>query len=224
MQYNTSRVARTKAQARRSYNRLSRWYDLLAGSSEEKYRAMGVEAVAVQPGERVLEIGCGTGTSLAALAGLVGAGGLACGLDLSDGMVGMAKQRVEKAGLNGWTQVCLGDGARLPFTAGSFNAVFLSFTLELFDTPEIPQVLAGCKRVLKPGGRLGVVAMGKESPPGPAERIYEWFHHKMPVLVDCRPIDARAVVQAAGFTIQHEQWESMWGLPVVVLGLSIGDF
>ena len=82
----------------------------------------------------------------------------------------------------------------------------------------------GVVAVDTPGGRLGVVAMGQGSPPGMAERIYEWFHRRMPVLVDCRPIDARAMVEAAGFIVQSERRESMWGLPVVVLGLSIGDF
>ena len=79
MKNNSSRVVRTKAQARQSYNRLSRWYDALAGSSEEKFRMMGVQALAIQPGEKVLEIGCGTGTSLAALGGLVGARLGGCG-------------------------------------------------------------------------------------------------------------------------------------------------
>ncbi len=211
-----SRVLRSKSQARRSYNRLSRWYDLLAGSSEEKYRAMGVQALGIQPGECVLEIGCGTGTSLASLASLVGPEGAAWGLDLSDGMATLALERIKVAGFYNRSRVCLGDGAWLPFRTGCFQAIFLSFTLELFDTPEIPQVLAGCRRVIAPDGRLGVVAMGMNQPPGLAERIYEWFHHRMPVLVDCRPIDGKSLVEAAGFKVRTEQRESMWGLPVVV--------
>ena len=132
-------------------------------------------------------------------------------------MAAISQRRVVKAGYGEMVGVCLADGAWLPFQVEAFDAVFLSFTLELFDMPEIHRVLAGCRRVLVPAGRLGVVAMEKESPPGLAERIYEWFHHKMPVLVDCRPIEARAGVEAAGFTVHHERQESMWGLPVVVL-------
>ena len=77
-----SPVARTKKEARANYNRLSRWYDWIAGS-EAKFRQMGVKALNVQPNERILEIGFGTGTCLVDFASLVGSNGLICGIDLA---------------------------------------------------------------------------------------------------------------------------------------------
>ncbi|NIW20030.1 2-heptaprenyl-1,4-naphthoquinone methyltransferase, partial [candidate division KSB1 bacterium] len=76
----------------------------------------------------------------------------------------------------------------------------MSFTLELFDTPEIPMVLGQCYDALRMGGRLALVALIKK--PGAAVKIYEWFHEKMPVAVDCRPIYAQADLTAVGFDIR----------------------
>ncbi len=59
--------------------------------------------------------------------------------------------------------------------------------------------------------------MGMNRPPGLAERIYEWFHHRMPVLVERGPIDGKSLVETTGFKVRNERRESMWGIPVVVL-------
>jgi demethylmenaquinone methyltransferase/2-methoxy-6-polyprenyl-1,4-benzoquinol methylase len=93
----------------------------------------------------------------------------------------------------------------------------MSFTLELFDTPEISKVLSQCRRSLRPGGRLVVVTLIKTEQPNFAERTYEWFHAKMPVSVDCRPIPAQAALEEADFEITNMIKEKMWGLPVEIL-------
>ena len=142
------------------------------------------------------------------------------GLYISDGMLAIARERLQRSGLNDRVELHLGDAARLDFlTSASLDGVFMSFTLELFDTPEIPRVLQECHRVLKPGGRLAVVSLTKTNPPGAAVRIYEWFHEHMPDYADCRPIFARQALEQSGFAIETMSVSSMWGLPVeIVLG------
>lgn len=220
MDASVSRVNRSKDAARASYNRLSRWYDLVAGSTEKKYRDWGLEKLSAQPGEKVLEIGFGTGHCLVALAKAVGPTGHVTGVDISDGMLAIARTRLQKGGLNNRADLHLGDAANLDFIeAESLDGVFMSFTLELFDNPEIPRVLQECQRILKPGGRLAVVSMTKTDPPGVAVRIYEWFHEHMPDYTDCRPIFARQALEQSGFAIQDVRQSIMWGLPVeIVLG------
>ena len=117
------RVHRTKAEAQVSYDRMSRWYDLLAGIAERRYKTAGLEMLAAQPGERVLEIGFGTGACLLPLAEGVGTSGKVAGIDLSPGMLAVAERKLEKAGLRERVELTLGDAARLPFPNAAFDAV-----------------------------------------------------------------------------------------------------
>ena len=116
----------------------------------------------------ILELGFGTGHGLAALARAVGPTGAVFGLDLPRRWSKLAKDRLAKAGLLERCQLRRGDATALPYPPDALDAVFMSFTLELFDTPEIPSVLGECKRVLRPGGRIVVVGMSKD---GPGERL-----------------------------------------------------
>jgi ubiquinone/menaquinone biosynthesis C-methylase UbiE len=212
-----SRVLRPRAAAREAYNRLARWYDLLAGSSEARLRDRGVAALAVRAGESVIEVGFGTGQALVPLASAVGEQGHVYGIDISDRMVERAQARVEAAGLSAHVELVRGDAVKLPWPDAGFDAVFLSFTLELFDTPDIPIVLGECRRVLRPGGRLGTVAMASRKRAGLMLRLYRWAHRRFPFAVDCRPIAARALVELAGFAVKNSEESSTWGLPVDIL-------
>ena len=220
MEASIKRVNRSKEAARASYNRMSRWYDMIAGSTEKKYRNWGLDKLAAQPGETILEIGFGTGHCLVSLAKAVGMTGHVIGLDISDGMLAIARERLQRKDLNDRVDLHCGDATDLRFIeSNALDGVFMSFTLELFDNPEIPLVLRECYRVLKPGGRLAVVTMTKTDPPGAAVRMYEWFHEHMPDYADCRPIFARQALEENGFNIQDVCVSSMWGLPVeIVLG------
>jgi demethylmenaquinone methyltransferase/2-methoxy-6-polyprenyl-1,4-benzoquinol methylase len=214
-----SPVNRTKEQARISYNRMSRWYDLMAGWAERKYRLAGLEMLRIQEGEQVLEIGFGTGQCLVILAQTVGDRRPVYGIDISEGMKATAEAKLAKSGYSERVDLSCADAVALPYKAEFFDALFISFTLELFDTPEIPVVLKECYRVLRAGGRLAVVAMAKGEPPRIMERLYEWFHRKWPRYADCRPIYVTQSMKAAGFQIRETARMSMWGLPVeVVLG------
>lgn len=218
MKANISRVNRSKQEARTSYNRLSRWYDALAGGTEKKYRDRGLEMLSARPDERILEIGFGTGHCLVELARAVGPTGHVTGLDISEGMLAISRTRLEREGLIDRVDLHRGDAASMGFLeTESLDGIFASFTLELFDTPEIPLVLGECNRVLKPDGRIVVVAMTKADPPGAAVRIYEWFHEHFPWYADCRPIFPQQMLGQAGFVIRDVHCSSMWRLPVEIV-------
>jgi ubiquinone/menaquinone biosynthesis C-methylase UbiE len=202
-QFEISRVTRSKQQAICVYARLSRWYDWFSEGSDWPMTLLGLNKLNVEVGESILEIGFGTGNALLVLAEVVGVSGKVVGIDISRGMFDVAREKVAHASLSPRVTLGQGDAAALPFQENSFDAVFSSFTLELFDTPEIPAVLAECRRVLKPGGRMGVVALAR----GPYKefpvRIYEWFHQHLPAYVDCRPIYVQSALAKAGFQVQN---------------------
>jgi demethylmenaquinone methyltransferase/2-methoxy-6-polyprenyl-1,4-benzoquinol methylase len=215
-------VLRTKADARAFYNKIASVYDLLSERSEEPLRNYGLEKLALRRGERVLEIGFGTGSSLVELATLVGPEGKVFGVDLADQMLKIATQKLQDTGLENRVELICGDAMLLPYPAESMDAIFTSFTLELFDTPEIPIVLAECKRVLRPGGRIGVVSMSKQGENGTLVHIFEWTHQHFPNFLDCRPIFVREVVEAAGFQIERAERRTMWVPVEIVMGRKVG--
>jgi demethylmenaquinone methyltransferase/2-methoxy-6-polyprenyl-1,4-benzoquinol methylase len=212
-----SRVPRSKKEAKSSYDRLSKWYDLFVSPFEGKFINVGLQKLQASPGEIILEIGFGTGEGILKLARAVGNSGRVYGIDISEKMCGITRSKVEKAGLVKRVQLLNGDALNLPFPDSFFNAIFMSFTLELFDTPEIPLVLKECQRVLKKDGRLGVVALKQKHDPTLVLKLYGWAHRKFPNYVDCRPIFVRELLENAGFRIQGTAEISSWGLPVEVV-------
>ena len=216
-------MLQSKDETRAFYDKISGVYDLLAERSEGPVRQTGLEKLALAAGERVLEIGYGTGCCLVQLAAAVGPKGRVFGIDLSEGMRARARERVEKAHLIDSVELTCGDATHLPYPDGSMDAVFMSFTLELFDTPEIPQVLAECKRVLRAGGRIGVVAITKEGKEGFAVEAYEWTHQHFPNLLDCRPIFVRRALEDAGFSIGDATITKMWVPVEIVVAEKVSD-
>jgi len=206
-------VPRSKEEAKQFYDRISRFYNYLSVVFERKYTELALEELSVREGKTVLEIGFGSGHCLERIAQSVGQTGKAYGIDISSGMLKVAKRRLEKARLIDRVELCCGDAANLPYDDHTFDAAFMSFTLELFDTLEISKVLEEIKRVLRPAGRLGVVSMSKEDGESTLLRLYEWAHRKWPKYVDCRPIYVKASLIDAGYKIQSKQKVRLIGLP-----------
>jgi ubiquinone/menaquinone biosynthesis C-methylase UbiE len=209
-----SRVTRSKQQARNYYSAISRFYDLLSSGAETRLREDTIRRMGIRPGDNILELGIGTGSGLRRLAEAAGSSGAAVGIDIADGMLAVARENLRKIHLIHRIALACADGIRLPFRSGVFDGIFMSFTLELMDTPEIPIVLAECRRALKDGGRLGVVSMALAPDPNGMSQLYSAMHAAFPVWVDCRPIDARRAVEDAGFTVIDASRESMFSLPV----------
>jgi ubiquinone/menaquinone biosynthesis C-methylase UbiE len=211
------RVTRSRERARAAYDRASRWYGLVEEPFERGPRRAGLRMLAVRPGERVLDIGCGPGTALVELAASVRPDGFATGVDLSPAMATAAADRLRRAGLAAWAEVLVADAAALPWRDGAFDALFASFVLELIDTPEMAGVLAEWRRVLRPGGRLVVVGLSRAAPVSPMTRLYERLHDRFVESLDCRPIHVAAAIEAAGLTVARRRLVPLFGLRTEVV-------
>ena len=210
-------VPRSKEDAKRFYDRISRIYDYFTGAFERKYAEMAIGRLSVEEGETVLEIGFGPGHCLMRMAESVGETGKVYGVDISSGMLEITRRRLDKARLMDRVELYCGDAASLPYGDNTFDAAFMSFTLELFDTSEIPMLLGEVKRVLKPGGRIAVASMSRENGESLLLRLYEWAHRKWPKYIDCRPIYLEQSLRDAGYEIRKKKKRKLFGLPIEVV-------
>lgn len=208
------------------YNRISKAYDFISDSNEHKAREAGEAALELKPGEQVLELGFGTGNSAINLARMVGETGRVCGIDISEGMLEVARPKIAAEGLDKTVELQVADARKLPYEDNRFDAAFTSFTLELFPPEDIPTVLAEVRRVLKPQGRFGVVSMATVKPgdhESLLEKTYKFMHRHFPHLVDCRPIDVVQVLTDGGFEISKQIDMEIWTMPVRgVIGVNPG--
>ena len=108
------------------------------------------DAAAIRPGDRVLDVACGTGVLAREALRRVGPGGRVVGLDLNEGMLAVAART--EPGID-WRP---GDACSLPFQDASFDVVVSQFALMYF--PDRAAALREMWRVLAPGGRLAVAA------------------------------------------------------------------
>jgi ubiquinone/menaquinone biosynthesis C-methylase UbiE len=142
--------ATRKAQATELFNNRAQDFDALGAFAHFGRRLIAV--VGIEPGQRVLDVATGRGAVLFPAAERVGGTGEAVGVDLAEGMVQAANEEAERRGLGSPVRVM--DAEQLDFPDASFDRVLCGFGVMFF--PNLDRALAEFRRLLKPGGRLGV--------------------------------------------------------------------
>lgn len=137
--------------------------DVLTFGIDRWWRVVTREALAARPGERVLDLAAGTGSSTAEWARR-GVDTVAC--DFSIGMVQVGKRRHPEIAF------VAGDGMHLPFADESFDAVTISYGLR--NIPDTELALREMRRVTKPGGRLLVLEFSTPTFV-PFRGVYHWY-------------------------------------------------
>jgi phosphatidylethanolamine/phosphatidyl-N-methylethanolamine N-methyltransferase len=134
----------------RVYEKLAKVYDLIFGPTLHHGRLVAIERMAIQPGDRVLEVGVGTGINTS----LYPNNCLVTGIDLSASMLEKARERVRREGLR-HVRLQEMDAAHLIFGDDTFDIVYAPYLVSV--VPDPVQVFKEMRRVCKPGGKIVVL-------------------------------------------------------------------
>jgi demethylmenaquinone methyltransferase/2-methoxy-6-polyprenyl-1,4-benzoquinol methylase len=160
------------------FDRVAGYYDLInsvmSAGLHHAWRARAVDIAKVGPGDRVLDVAAGTGDLTIELSKRVGPSGEVVGIDLSEGMLALAR---EKAPGIRFEQ---GSALDLPYADGEFAAATTGFAARNFS--DLRRGLAEMRRVVRPGGRVVVLDFTTPTRPPLSWFFQLWFDRIVPLL------------------------------------------
>ncbi len=145
----------------------------------KSWRKDTMKRMRVQKGQNALDVCCGTADWTIALAGAVGPGGTVYGLDFSQNMLQIGREKVQAQNLQ-QVQLIHGNAMELPFADNSFDQVTIGFGLR--NVPDYLQVLQEMTRVARPGGQVVCLETSQPTLPVFRQLYYFYFGHVMPIL------------------------------------------
>ncbi|HET7874246.1 MAG TPA: class I SAM-dependent methyltransferase [Methylomirabilota bacterium] len=200
------------------FDRLAPLYDALVSvmaffiGGEHRLRQRVVALVDPRPGERVLDVACGTGTLAALMAERVGTGGSVVGIDFSPRLIELARRK------EGMPQLSFrqANAEAIPYPEESFDKATITYGLHEMFRPGREKTLNEIRRVLRPGGRL--VAVDIYEPRGWARRALFrlWMLLEGPTARDLLASDLSKEIRAAGFEDLHQVFVVRDFIPVTL--------
>jgi ubiquinone/menaquinone biosynthesis C-methylase UbiE len=157
LDYSRERKARDYYEGRaRAYDWANRIAAFLRGTSGIRERRKAVRRLALEPGDRVLEVSVGTGTNVPLMAKNMGEGGRIVGLDISPAMLARCREKARGAGVH--AELMVGEAAHLPFADDSFDAVLHHGGIAEFGDPK--SAIEEMARVARPGAKVVICDVG----------------------------------------------------------------
>lgn len=176
------------------YDRIGRMYDW-AERFEGKAKAAALEDFAVSRGDRILNVGAGTGIDHQKLARQVGSTGMVVAVDLSPVMLRLVKERTGQPAVRA-------DARSLPFGDGLFRGVFCSFMLDLIPSEDLLRTVEEFHRVLRVDGQVALLTLTEGTTPLSRSLVALWnrVYSISPVACGgCRPVELMPLMIKAGF-------------------------
>ena len=167
-----------ETQVRAMFDRIARVYDrmnsVMTAGMHHRWRERAADLARVGPGARALDVATGTGDLAIELKRRVGAGGEVTGLDFSERMLELAREKA------GDVRFEAGNALELPYPDASFDAVTVGFGARNFD--DLARGLREMARVTRPGGRVVVLEITTPQRPPLSWFFRLWFDHAVPAL------------------------------------------
>jgi demethylmenaquinone methyltransferase/2-methoxy-6-polyprenyl-1,4-benzoquinol methylase len=162
------------AYVRTMFDRIARVYDLMnrlmTGGMDGRWRDFAARQVALRSGERALDLGSGTGDMAIAVARRSPPDTQIVGVDFSEGMLAVGRAKMRRLGLSERIEMKQGDGQRLDFADGAFDAVCSAWVVR--NLSDIPAGFREMRRVTRAGGRVVCLEMSH-----PYNPIFNWGFH-----------------------------------------------
>lgn len=146
--------------------------DLMSGGIHRMWKRFTIEASAVRPGHRVLDIAGGTGDLAAKFARCVGKEGLVVLADINSSMLQVGRDKLTDHGIAGNIGYVQANAECLPFPDNYFDCITIAFGLR--NVTDKDKALRSMQRILKPGGRLLILEFSKPIHPL-LEKVYDQY-------------------------------------------------
>jgi demethylmenaquinone methyltransferase/2-methoxy-6-polyprenyl-1,4-benzoquinol methylase len=182
-----------KTQVADMFNNISKTYDFLnhflSLGIDIIWRKKAINELKADNPQLILDVATGTGDFAFEALSILNPKKIV-GVDISQGMLNIAQQKITKRGLGDKFEIKLGDSEKLPFEANAFDAVTVAYGVRNFENLEVG--LADINRVLKPGGKAVVLEFSKPKA-FPIKQLYSvYFTYITPGIGKLFSKDARA--------------------------------
>jgi len=188
-------------------------YDLWGKLTESMAQTRCLELANIRDGDAVLEVAVGTGLTFSRILER-NPSGINEGVDLTAAM--LAKAQEKAAAISSNFNLRLGDALHLPYEDNRFDVLINNYMFDLLPQEDFSPVLAGFRRVLRPGGRLVLVSMARDG--HWYNRFWETVYRYQPGwLGGCRGVMLKPYVEQAGFSQVKREFISQMTFPSEII-------